>query len=460
MVTAYHAFIILVGLFLYFYRPKWIFGYWIFIFPIIFPLINVGFLIFDRELFRAMFATTYVAIRNLFLILVAWELFVYKSKLPNLRSIYLAIISISVYMFFHAIIHHPDYFEVWPKTSQIISLVLPLLFYVIRKDLLPTVKTIYICVGVILFLQLVGTIIQLLGYHIYPTFYIPYEVVLENGSSYDDSAMEGMLRGTFPSATDLCDFLAIIYLFVALEFFSRKHFSAKMFSLLTIVIGAIVAVSGIRVALVLISLSFLVCTLIYIKHHMKLFLLSALLVLFGILFLSQLDISSPQSITEYDGINRQVRGLASFVQSKKDEDDDHSTFGLSTYLLENYFIDGFLFGNGRENEGEFAYGNKGVVTLENFHNDALLAYIIVEYGIFGFCLYMFFFSSICSFLKSRVPKEERKKITLCFVAYFLLTIVDAGLFDRLNFTLVFFYSLCILAKNNMHVVVNNRFCIK
>ena len=193
---------------------------------------------------------------------------------------------------------------------------------------------------------------------------------------------------------------------------------------------------------------------------MKLFLLSALLVLFGILFLSQLDISSPQSITEYDGINRQVRGLASFVQSKKDEDDDHSTFGLSTYLLENYFIDGFLFGNGRENEGEFAYGNKGVVTLENFHNDALLAYIIVEYGIFGFCLYMFFFSSICSFLKSRVPKEERKKITLCFVAYFLLTIVDAGLFDRLNFTLVFFYSLCILAKNNMHVVVNNRFCIK
>ena len=187
---------------------------------------------------------------------------------------------------------------------------------------------------------------------------------------------------------------------------------------------------------------------------MKLFLLSALLVLFGILFLSQLDISSPQSITEYDGINRQVRGLASFVQSKKDKDDDHSTFRLTTYLLENYFLDGFLFGNGQENKGEFAYGNSGVVTLENFHNDALLAYIIVEYGLFGFCLYMFFFSSICSFLKSRVPKDERKKITVCFVAYFLITIVDAGLFDRLNFTLVFFYSLCILARNDMRNLVN------
>ncbi len=148
----------------------------------------------------------------------------------------------------------------------------------------------------------------------------------------------------------------------------------------------------------------------------------------------------------FSGIDRQLNGLASFVQS--DTDDDHSTVALSTYLLNNYFDRSPLLGSGLSYKGEFAYGNWGNCTLTLFRADARIAYMIVEYGIIGFLLYFTVFISIFIHLSKKIAKEDGVKLLFCFVYYILLTITEPGFFDRLCFPLLFVYVFCVLSPKH------------
>ena len=429
--------------------------------PVFFPIINIGLMIFDRDLFRSMMATTYDGMRTLFLILIIIEITKRDFRMPKFGLIYISIGALSLFMLIHAIVHHPDFFEVWPKTSQVITLTLPLLFFTMRRDLLPKLDSLIKAVGFMIILQILGLVVQSYGLHIYPTFYVPTVTILENGMMYDDSVYEGMMRGTFPSANVFSNFVVLLFLFLSLEYFSNKVISSFYYYFICLLLGGMIALSGIRVSMLMFILIFVICNLIYIKRHFTVFVITSSVAIFVFLFLLSFDVDRSNSFTDSEGINRQIEGIASVVQSKKEKDDDHSTFRLTPYLLENYFIDGFLIGNGRENKGEFAYGSSGTVSLEGFHNDALLAYILVEYGIIGAFIYFFYFNSVFNFLKSHVAKSERKKLTVCFVIYTLLTIVDPGLFDRYNFTMVYFYTLCVLSRNTKanFVMLNKKRCI-
>lgn len=446
LVSLYPYFIIVVGIAIYIIKPKWIMIYWLITIPVLFPIINLSLFILDREVFQSMISATHISLRNLFLLLIIIELTKKKFRFPLMGDIYIAIGIVAIYMLFHNVLHHPDHIDVWAKTSEVISLVLPLMLMTIRKDLCPDYRTLCKTIGLILILQMVGIAIDYSGNHVYPTFYIPYVNVHENGVVVDDSVREGVNMGTFPSASLMADYLSTIYLFVALEYFSGHSFKWKMFVALTMSIGIMILFSGVRAAMLLFVFAFFISNLIYLKRHFILFTVVLSIAFSFLIWLISFDVRYARSYSENEGINRQIEGLASFVQSKNSKEEDKSTFRLTPYLLENYFMDGFFLGNGREHKGEFAYGNSGSVTLELFFSDARLAYIAVEFGILGLLVYFFFFNSIFNFLKKGVPLKDKKKLTICFIFLGLMTIVDVGLFSRFIFPLVYLYRMGVLTN--------------
>lgn len=456
LVSLYPYFIIVVGIVIYIIRPKWIMIYWLITIPVLFPIINLCLFILDREVFLNMVSATHNSQRNLFLLLIIIELTKKKFHFPLMGDVYIAIGIVAIYMLFHNILHHPDYIDVWAKSSEVISLILPLMLMTMRKDLCPGYRILCKIIGMILVLQIVGLAIDYSGNHVYPTFYIPYVNVRENGVAIDDTVREGVNMGTFPSGSLMANCLSIIYLFVALEYFSGHLFKWKVFVLLTISIGTMILFSGIRAAMLLFVFAFFISNLIYLKRHFILFTVVLSIAFSFLVWLISLDVRSARSYSDNEGINRQIKGMASFVQSKKNKEDDKSTFRLTTYLLENYLMDGFFFGNGREHKGEFAYGNSGSVTLQLFFSDARLAYIAVEFGILGIFVYFFYFNSIFKFLKKEVPYKNKKKLTICFVFLGLMTIVDVGLFSRFIFPLVYLYSFGILSNTASCEIIANR----
>ena len=149
---------------------------------------------------------------------------------------------------------------------------------------------------------------------------------------------------------------------------------------------------------------------------------------------------------EEGGANRIASGLSSFSQS--DKDDDHSTVALSYYLLENYWGESPIFGNNLSQKGDLAYGNFGSCTLSNFQADARLAYVMVENGFVGFCLYFFFFLTFFFMPLPQVKKANHVKLYVSFAYFVLLTITEPGLFDRNILPLFFIYVYTFLMKRN------------
>lgn len=160
---------------------------------------------------------------------------------------------------------------------------------------------------------------------------------------------------------------------------------------------------------------------------------------FGLLFLSSYK---GGDVSEYDGVNRIVAGLTSFTQAKKEKDEDHSTVRLSSKLLDSYFWQSPIIGNGRAVLGENAYTiNDHVSDLELIKADAHLAYMLVEYGFIGVLIYFVFFTKIFKYLTKF--DINRKKAIIFLLFFTILSITEAGLWDANLFPYVFLYFMSI-----------------
>lgn len=380
--------------------------------------------------------------RNLFLFIILLE-YLKKRKIPLIGRAYHVLALLSLYILIQGLILHPDVISIWPELSALLSLILPLILMLMRPDMLPNPTSLFKFMGVLLLIQVIGALLNINGIHTYLTFYIPYDYLLDNGELY--SGEEGLAMGTFPSPVFLSNFCTTLFLFVSLEYFSDKIIFRKQYFVVAIVIVFLVIVSGIRVSIVLYFLILWLCCLLYIKKHSVMLISITLIGLISYILLLSIDIKNLDSGEENAGILRQISGLAKAVQAS--ETTETGTTGLTAYLIDNYFGRSPIIGNGLSYKGQYAYGNFRTVALTNFKADARLAFILVEYGIIGAFLFLLYFFSILLFLNTKVAKYEKKKLFICFCYYFILTIVDPGFFDRLNFPLMFLYALCVLDRN-------------
>jgi hypothetical protein len=320
-------------------------------------------------------------------------------------------------------------------------LTLVLLIILIDKQLIPTPKQITRFLTYFILFQLVFVIANNYGIYVYLTYYIPEVTVMPSGALIE-SFSERLAMGTFQSFNSLANFLTTIFLFVSLEFFSgKRQLSLQNYIIISVVIGVMIVFTGARASLVLFFLIIILSNLSFIKHNSRFFMFGSILFLLSLVFVMTFD---TYGINESEnGVNRSLVGLSNSFDTKKDE--DLSTVSLSTYLLDNYFWRSPFIGNGIAYKGEFAYGNKGVVSLTGFAADSRLAFILVEYGFIGFLLYMYFFITVFFFPRSMTPKSDQRKLYICFIYFFILTITENGFFDRYNISLFFIYTYSFLA---------------
>lgn len=447
--------IIGLGLIIYLRKPKWFFFYWMSIIPIIFPLFCLGTMLLDREVFTACQNTLKDAGRNLFLLLFLIE-YAKQRKIPVMGKVYHILFILMLYILIQGFILHPDVIYLWPELSELLSLLLPLVFMIMRPDMIPSPKFFFNYLFFIILIQILGVILNINGIHTYLTFYVPYDYLLGNGVSYFGE--EGLAMGTFPDSGALSNFCSTILLFFSLEYFSRRDIQKIRFVAIAIVLFFLILCSGIRVSLTLSFFIIWVSSLFYIKKHSFLFLSATIVVILGYVLFLSVDIKSIEASEINDGMKRQVVGLAKAIQAS--ESSETGTTGLSAYLIDNYFYNSPIIGNGLAHKGDFAYGNWGSVALTGFKADSRLALILVEYGIVGMAFYLAFFLSIVLYLGKLLAKHERKKLVICFVYYFLLTIVDPGFFDRFNFPLMYLFVLSVLDRkpivNKIHLERNNN----
>lgn len=184
------------------------------------------------------------------------------------------------------------------------------------------------------------------------------------------------------------------------------------------------------------------CCIINWEKHRKELLLSISLFAFIITFFIALSNFVLEN-SSIEGLNRTMEGFLSLVNS--DKGSTNSTFDLSIYLLDQYFDTGGVFGNGYAERGDFAYGTFGVVSLNNFVADARIAYLLVEYGLLGFSLYMITFYSFFSDMKTRKDFTNcRTKLFVCYCYYFVLSLTEAGFFDRIFLPYMFIFAFTCL----------------
>lgn len=432
------ALLLILGIFIYIKKPQWIIFYWFSLEPFFLPFSALLTKVYTYDQFFELTNHLKVFGRNFFFILIIYEYLKCPNKIPNIPGIYKSIIALMIYLILTNIINHFSFEILWGYFSEIISLILPLIFLLIRKDIRPSIKQIIKYIKIISIIELFAIILNLFHIYIYIPFYFPNIITTFTGDIIEVDN-NSLVSGTFSRFNSLANYLTTLYLFICLEYFSKTKLKPYIFHIITFAFLLAILLTGAKVSLILFAFTYLICSTYYCKMHIKAFIFAWATIVATSLYLLTSDGNNPNLNA---GINRQIEGLTTFAQSDKDE--DNSTIGLSLYLLNNYFHKAPLTGNHLSYKGELAYGNRGMCTLTHFKADSRIAYQIVEFGIIGSFLYLCFFLSIFIFLSKRITKEERIKLVICFIYYFLLTMTESGLFDRINFPLVFIYAICIL----------------
>lgn len=432
------AFLLILGLIIYTKRPQWVFFYWFSLEPIFLPFSSIITQSFTHEQFYEITNHLKVFGRNYFFILILLEWIKHPHKIPKIPEIYKSTTILMIYLIFTNIISHFSLEILWGYFSEIISLILPLLFLLMKKDAKPSISQIILYFKILLSIEIIAVILNLFHIYVYIPLYFPKILTTFNGEmiEVDNSSL---VSGTFSRFNALANCLTTLYLFICLEYYSKINMKSYKFHIITFIFFLIIILTGAKISLVLFAFIYLSCCTYYFKKHIMTFIIAWSITIITSIFLLSFDGTEKSSNA---GVNRQIEGLASFAQSEKDE--ENSTIGLSFYLLNNFFQKSPLIGNHLSYKGELAYGNRGLCTLTHFRADSRLAYQIVEFGIIGFFLYLCFFFSIFLFLLRKVSKQEKIKLIICFLYFFLLTTTESGLFDRINLPLIFLYALCIL----------------
>lgn len=426
-------FFLLVGLIIYFKKKEWVLLYWLFISIFCLAPCAIFNHIMTVDDLNTLNYKLAVISRNYFAILIVIELFRGK-RFPKLSQIYLSIGLLFVYLFLWSLSTHFSFHVIWSAISELLSLLLILIYIVLNKNALPSYQDIIKFFKATLIIETVVVILNVFNIYIFPSQY--QSLMMENFMGELVEVDVSKITGTFYRYNGLANFLTTIFLFISIEYFSKNYIKFSQYLTLCIIFIIPIALSGAKISLVIYFFIFLICGIFYFKKHSTITTIAIFSSIIVFIFLknfnpAQLDINNT-------GIERQLIGLSNFINDM--DSDESSTVGLSNYLLSNYFDKKPLIGNGYSYKGDFAYGSIGsMVSLRNFTSDARVAFILVEYGIIGFLLYTNFFYKIFSYLRKKTSIQFRRNLTICFIYYAILTITESGFFDRLCFPLIFIY---------------------
>lgn len=420
----YFLLLFLVGYIIYIRKPNLICIYWLALQPIFVPVAFVLLSPFiDPESATHLYFSSYMPPAFLFIGVVL----VQKSPIKlNKRSLFLltsSLIGIILFFIIQAVIIHFDFMTVFRSTLFVIYLVAPLMLVVSDERFRPCSTTLRKFVVVIIAIQVAFCIFNLFGFRLYPEI-------------EDDTFSNRLISGTFMRYNHLTNYLTSLYLFVSLEYFSMNNLKTNRFVILSFVIGLLVLISGSRMSLVLFVFTIFINTLVYKRSQIGKIIVVLFFAWGGMQLLSQIDVTSNKETDEGTGIERNIGGLANFLQN--DLEDDDSTVAMSLYLISFHFDNPWI-GNGLAYLGEDAYVANDAINQTMFVADARLAYTLVEYGIIGFSLFLFLYWSLYKIIITEGTYGDKKIYRIAFVFYIICTLTEGGIFDMGIFCMLYIF---------------------
>lgn len=444
--------LIFIGIILlYFLRPSWLMLSWIILIPLLGPIIIPFTGITDSEMALQFLWLLWGVYNRAFLLIVLFLIFLKKRKFPGNILLFIKPWAIlAVYFVIHSILTHFDISIIYQNVIGALYTSLPMMVMILDPKTRPTITYFFGVIVLILMIQLVMIPFNMEGIIAYPIRYQEREYV----------QMEmGLVSGTFTRSNAMADFVSIAYLFFAVDYFTRKKIKSWFFIIISISCFILMFLSGSKMPIVSAVIALVLCVILF-KRQYILPICSVFVVAIVMILVSWKSIE--ESTNDYPGVDRIVSGMTNFIESKKGKGEDDSTVKVSSHLINQYLMESPLIGCGysyKGNERAYPLRFNSSFDLTLLKADATLALNLVEFGIIGLMLYLFYYFSLLKYSSQfLVTKNKERVLLVIFIFFLLFSITEGGLFNRENYIIIFSYIFA-LQRYNEENMLKTSLCL-
>lgn len=416
-------------LLVYFVRPSWVLLLWLITTPFLAPIMVLYSDISDFQDVQSYVWGIWGIYNRAYLLIILFELFVRGSNLRgNFKPLLVPAAILAFYLTVHNLATYPNFMKIFGHYMGIIYTVPPLLALMLNKKMWPSFKSIFWVLIIVYLIEILWIPLNANGVYAYVARY--------------QELLKGELLltcGTFTRSNMLADYVAITYFFVMLDFFSRKTVSTFWFIVFSALAFVLLFSAGSKLPIVVVFAGLMMGVVLFKRDKMGV-MFTSLVAFAGFLFL--LNNYQNEIESDNEGLNRIVNGLGEFAQSQKSGGsiDDVSTFAISGEVIDRYFWNSPIFGNGNtykyENIEDAYYVSIGEVNLTA---DATFAYYLIEYGILGIIVFAFFYYNVIRCTCSIVPEQRKKLVLIIFTFLLLFSATEGGLFNKGLYTYVYMF---------------------
>ena len=439
MINVYIVVVVILGLLVYLYRPKWLFLYWIIVEPVLYPIGCILLSISDYTDLQESFVWNTVARRNLLFIVFIFEFIKNRnSNISKLENLILAFVLMSMGIFFQKMAMGGDFNDSWSLVINNASSLLSIILLLSYKELRPTLKSLKAVIVLLFCYELLWIILNLNG--IYPFIAIQKGYYISE-LGYDKEIESNLFMGSFLRFNKLSNFLTSIYLFFYIEFGHGKT-QKSYFYIISLLFFIMVFLTGAKMSIALMVLIPIIGA--FLNDEKRVIIPSLIICMILVLFVS--SARPNREYVGYGGIDRAISGFIDFAKGNA------TTTSLSTGLIDYYLTaKTFLIGDGVSLESPTAY-KKAFYKSGTSHvngrllvSDARMAYTLVSYGVFIlFLIIIYYYTTYKSIIKN-VPLHNIKKVRLCFMYITILSITELGFGDA------FIYPLLIICISSFYL---------
>lgn len=434
--------IAVIGLVVYYWRPRWLFLYWMITLPFLKPIVCLMAGVSDVE------ETSSLVHGGYFLYLYIWvvldSLLLRRRRVPQMRTVYVMMAVLVFYFLFHAFATGGGLSTAYYNIKSVLEIALPLIVFSINPKTQPDIKELYGLIWILFIVETLAVIMNIMGFRFYAATY--QHMIFYN---------ETMMTGTFPFSQLFGNYITTVFLFICIDFFSTKRISSWAFLILSIMALFCILSAGSRMCISLAMIGIFLSVFIYQRHHR--FLL-ATLIIGGYFGLTAIANFKGGDISSNEGINRIVNGLATFSQSQRGEVEDNSTVSLSSKLLESYFFKSPLIGNGISAEGnDYSLDiDSRTNDLRHMKADARLAFTLIDIGLIGLIIYLLYFHQIFKYMGLKMRPYYRKSLYVSFVFFLLFSITESGFWDAYAYPIVYIYYFALIKSFFQETIIRSK----
>ena len=414
---------------------------WLITTPLLAPFMVLRAGIDDFEEVQQFLWSIWGTYNRIFLMLIIFEMVKHKRKLPhNLAFIIKPWGFLCIFLIVHNLITHFDLSVIYQNAIGALYATTPMLLFLVNKRAIPNLKQLYITVLIVILIQLIWLPLNMQGLFAYMS---RYQEIISNA---DEASL---LPGTFARSNGLADYVSIVFLFIMVDFFFRRKMPLWQFVMVSIGVGVLLIFAGSKLPIVCTVIAFLMCLVLYSKRGV----LTAIFVLVFSAFIFIYLSDASEMISNNDGVNRIVNGLSSFAKTHKEGKDDNTTFALSERLYQKYFFQAPLMGCGYSYKGQdLAYPTTHIVSdLTTIKADATFAYYLVEFGLIGIGLFLFYYFRVIQYACLSLPHQMSKISLIIFLFFVFFAMTEGGIFNRENYIFIYSYIFALQRYYEEHV---------